>query len=138
MVAWIPAARTAMKVAPFAFEAARQLDRQLRPHVLAYRLARDVDGFVGRWTSSDGGHWVVFPRRDAEPLRSFPPLVKAETEIAASEIDRTSLRHHSELPEARVATAASRFGSGGRSLPSRGAEPIDVEVIEINRDEPPR
>ena len=67
MPIWFTAARPAIKVAPLAFEVARQLDRQLRPHLLAYRLARDVDGLVGRWTSDVGGPWVVFARRDAEP-----------------------------------------------------------------------
>ena len=126
MVAWIPAARTAMKVAPFALEVARQLDRQLRPHVLAYRFARDVDGYVGRWTSGDGGHWVVFGRPEADLLRAFPPLPRGERELLERELDRSTLRHHSELPEAKVAQTAARFSPVGRSLPTRGPEPIDV------------
>ena len=119
---WFPAARTAMKVAPFAFEMARQLDRQLRPHLLAYRLARDVDGLVGRWTSDEGGHWVVFARRDAEPLRAFPPLPTGELQILERELDRTTLRHHTALPEARVRDTTTRLGNLAQPW-NRGNDP---------------
>ncbi len=142
MVAWIPAARTAMKVAPFALEIARQLDRQLRPHVLAYQFARSVDGWVGKWTSSEGGHWLVFNSPSGELLRAFPPLMRSEAELVAREFDRGTLEHHSDLPEARVRDAAIAIKSGpGRSrrrLTGKGDhEIIDVEVIDIDRDDPP-
>jgi len=143
MVAWIPAARTAMKVAPFALEIARQLDRQLRPHVLAYQFARSVDGWVGKWTSSEGGHWLVFNSPSGELIRAFPPLKGSEAELVDREFDRKTLEHHSELPEARVRDAAIAIKSGpGRSrkrLTGKGDdEIIDVEVIDIDRDDPPR
>jgi hypothetical protein len=142
MVAWIPAARTAMKVAPFALEIARQLDRQLRPHVLAYQFARSVDGWVGKWTSSEGGHWLVFNHPAGELLRAFPPLGTAETDVVERELDRGTLAHHSELPEAKVRDAALAIRGGpGRSRrrlsgSQEADEIIDVEVIDIDRDDP--
>lgn len=143
MVAWIPAARSAMKVAPIAFEVARQLDRQLRPHVLGYQFARSVDGWVGKWTSSEGAHWLVFNRPSGELLRAFPPLKRSEADLVDREFDRGTLQHHSDLPEARVRDAAIAI----RSAPGRSrrrlsagkdaADIIDVEVIDIDRDDPP-
>lgn len=102
MVAIGPAFRVAVKVAPIVLEATRQLDRQLRPHVLAYRRARDIDGYVGRWTATSGTHWLVFPDRYGWPVVAFPPLTAGELEDAARSIDRAGLRHHQDLPEARV------------------------------------
>lgn len=139
MVAWVPVARTAVRVAPVALEVARQLDRQLRPHVLAYRFARSVDGWVARWSSSEGGHWVVFTRPEGGLLRAFPPLPPGEAEVAERELDRSILRHHDRLPEARVRDTAARLAARGRSDRTFGGpEPIDVEVIEVERDDPPR
>ena len=108
MVAWGRLARTAIKVAPIATSVVRQVDRQVRPHVLAYRLARDVDGYVGRWTSDEGNHYAVFARRDSAALRVFPPLPAADVEALEDEIDRSGLRHHTELAEAKVRDTTSR------------------------------
>ncbi len=144
MVAWIPAARTAMKVAPFAIEMARQLDRQLRPHVLAYQFARSVDGWVGKWTSSEGGHWIVFNHPSGQLLRAFPPLRASEAEVVDRELDRGTLEHHRDLPEAKLRDAALAIRSGpGRTKRrlsgGKGDDDIiDVEVIDIDRDDPPR
>ncbi len=102
MVAWVPLTRAAFKFAPIALELGRQLDRQLRPHVLAYRFARDIDGYVARWSPGKTAHWVVFARPDAAPLRAFPPLPDTEVVVVARELDRGTLRHHTQLPEARV------------------------------------
>jgi hypothetical protein len=120
MVAVGPLVRYAVKLSPIALEVARQLDRQLRPRVLAYRRAREMDGYVGRWTAASATHWLVFPRRHAEPVVAFPPLAVDELDLAHREIDRESLRHHSELPEARA-------GERARSLaraPRRAAERV--------------
>ena len=114
MVAWGRLARTAIKVAPIATSVARRVDRQLRPHVLAYQLARDVDGYVGRWTSDEGNHYGVFARRDSPALRVFPPLPAADVTALESEIDRAALRHHSELAEAKVHDTTVRV----RQLPA--------------------
>jgi hypothetical protein len=127
VVAWGSAIRTAVKVAPVAFEVARQLDRQLRPHVLAYRAAREVDGYVGRWTDGDGTHWVVFTEPAAEPLRAFPPLSDEEAELASREFDRSTLMHHSQLPEAKAVGTAVRIrtslpGAVTRRRPGGGSE----------------
>jgi hypothetical protein len=122
MVAWFPAAKTAMKVAPFALEAARQLDRQLRPHLLAYRVARDIDGFVGRWTSDEGAHWVVFATREVPLLRAFPPLPVGEVQLLETALDRAQLRHHTDLPEGRVRDKAVHLRRG---LPGGSREPDD-------------
>ncbi|MEX0952671.1 MAG: hypothetical protein WDZ26_02440 [Nitriliruptoraceae bacterium] len=108
MVAIVPAVRLAMKFAPVAIGAARRLDRQLRPHVLAYRLAVTVDGVVGRWTTEKKTHWIVFPSPDGAPLRSFPRLDAAELAAANRELDRSALRHHSEMPEAKVRHAGEQ------------------------------
>ena len=108
MVPWTLVARRAIKFAPIAIEVARQLDRQMRPHVLAYRLARDVDGYVGRWTGEKGTHWVVFARPEAGPLRVFPPASDTESADIQQEMDRSALRHHSELPEARLKDTTDR------------------------------
>jgi hypothetical protein len=126
MVAWLPLAQRALKYTPMALAAARQLDRQLRPHVLAYRLARDVDGLVGRWTSDEGNHYVVFPSREGSPVRVFPPVSTEERRLLEREIDRSVLQHHSELPEAKMGqglrgVTRRRGGSGpsgsGKGLP---------------------
>ena len=106
---WPIIARRALKYTPIALEAARQLDRQLRPHVLAYGSARDVGGYVARWTAGDGVHWVVFPERDAPPLRAFPPLSASELQVVDEQLDRTTLKHHGELPEARVRQTGTRL-----------------------------
>lgn len=103
-----PAVRTAVKVAPFAIEIARQLDRHLRPHVLAYRLAHEVDGYVAAWTSGEGAHWIVFARPNADPIRAFPPVAPGELELIGREIDRTTLRHHRDLPEAKLRERTSK------------------------------
>lgn len=108
-MAWPILARQALKYTPIALEAARQLDRQLRPHVLAYGSARDVGGFVARWTAGDGVHWVVFPERDAPPLKAFPPLSATELQIIDEQLDRATLRSHRDLPEARVRETGTRI-----------------------------
>ena len=124
MVAWIPLARRAVKAAPIAMEVVRRVDREVRPHLLAYRLAEDVDGYVARWTGANGRHWLVFARPDDAPMRAFPPLPAEEANLVARELDRNQLRHHSELPEARVkhqtgsvaslpGRLAARLGRGG-------------------------
>lgn len=118
-MAWPLIASRALKYSPIALEAARQLDRQLRPHVLAYGSARDVDGYVARWTAGDGVHWLVFPDRDAPPLRAFPPLSAAELQIVDDQLDRTTLRHHAELPEARVRDSGSRLAQAPGKLARR-------------------
>ncbi len=117
-MAWPIIARRALKYTPIALEAARQLDRQLRPHVLAYGSARDVDGFVARWTATDGVHWVVFPDETAAPLRAFPPLSETELVVVDEQLDRGTLRHHAELPEARVKERGSKLAT----VPSRLAQ----------------
>jgi hypothetical protein len=108
-MAWPLLASRALKYTPIALEAARQLDRQLRPHVLAYGSARDIDGFVARWTATDGVHWVVFPDEAARPLRAFPPLTTSELEVVDEQLDRGTLRHHAELPEARVKQTGTKL-----------------------------
>jgi hypothetical protein len=119
MMAWALVARRALKYTPIVLEGARQLDRQLRPHLLAYGAARDVDGFVARWTASDGVHWVVFPDRQAPPLRAFPPLPKVELEVIDEQLDRGTLKHHQELPEARVKQTGSKLVSVPSKLVQR-------------------
>ncbi len=116
---WPVFARRALKYTPIALEAARQLDRQLRPHVLAYGSARDVGGFVARWTAGDGVHWVVFPERDAPPLRAFPPLSASELQTVDDQLDRGTLKHHSELPEARVRATGTRLAETSGKLSRR-------------------
>lgn len=118
-MAWPLLARRALKYTPIALEAARQLDRQLRPHVLAYGSARDVDGYVGRWTAADGVHWVVFPDEAAAPLRAFPPLSATELVVVDEQLARGTLRHHAELPEARVKQTGSKLVSGPAKLVQR-------------------
>lgn len=108
-MAWPMLAGRALRYSPIALEAARQLDRQLRPHLLAYGSARDVDGFVARWTAADGVHWVVFPDREARPLRAFPPLTAAELQVVDEQLDRGTLKRHQDLPEARVKQTGSRL-----------------------------
>ncbi len=117
-MAWL-LARRALKYTPIALEAARQLDRQLRPHVLAYGSARDVDGFVARWTAGDGVHWVVFPDEAAAPLRAFPPLSATELVVVDEQLDRGTLRHHAELPEARIKQTGSKLASVPAKLTQR-------------------
>lgn len=138
MVLWGPAARTAFKVAPIALEVARQLDRQIRPHVLAYRLARDVDGYVGHWSTTAGGHWVVLARTDGEVLRSFPPLPSDELALLERELDRGALRHHQDLPEARIRDTATRLRPPllARRPRAQDREYYDVEVIDVDREPP--
>ena len=107
--------RTAMRAAPVAVEVARRLDRHLRPHVLAYQLARSIDGYVASWTAGDGTHWVVFPDRGGAPLRAFPELSDRELSTVQRRIDRTTLRSHRDLPEGLVRQRAERAAA----LPSR-------------------
>lgn len=123
MVAVGPTLRLALKVAPIALEVTRQLDRQLRPHVLAYRRAREVDGYVGRWTGHAETHWLVFPGWNSPPLVAFPPLSEAELVLADRELDRTSLRHHRELPEARVGDGLRVVGHGVKNVTTA---PVDL------------
>lgn len=120
MVAWFPFARRAFRAAPVAMEVARRVDREVRPHLLAYRLAEDVDGYVARWTGAKGRHWLVFARPDGPPVRAFPPLLMDEEKLVERELDRTKLRHHSELPEARL----KQQGTSVASLPGRLAARI--------------
>jgi hypothetical protein len=124
-----PLLRYAIKLSPVAIEVARQLDRQLRPHVLAYRRAREVDGYVGRWTATSATHWLVFPRRNAEPVSAFPPLKLEELDLAHREIDRATLKHHSELPEARAGERARAIAAAPRRAASAAAK-------VVSRDEP--
>jgi hypothetical protein len=119
MVAVGPFVRYAIKLSPVALEVARQVDRQLRPRVLAYRRAREVDGFVGRWTAASATHWLVFPRRDAEPVVAFPPLREEELDLAHGEIARDTLRHHAELPEARAGERARSLAQAPRRAAGR-------------------
>lgn len=132
VVAWGPAIKVAVKVAPVAIEVARQVDRQVRPHVLAYRAARDVDGYVGRWTDDDGTHWLVFPDPSAEVLRAFPPLSDGEREKVGRELNRRALTHHSELPEAKAWNAAAKL----RTVPGRATSKVrrrDVdETVDVS------
>jgi hypothetical protein len=118
-MAWPLVARSALRYSPIVLEAARQLDRQLRPHVLAYGSARDVGGYVGRWTADDGVHWIVFPERDAPPLKAFPPLTSTELQVVAEQLDRSTLKHHTELPEARVKQTGSRIAQTPAKLLKR-------------------
>jgi hypothetical protein len=109
---WAPAAALARKVAvPVAIEVARQVDRQLRPHILAYRFARDIDGYVGRWTSEQGPHFVVFSTVHGAMVRAFPPLPVGEADLMHAELDRGLLRHHAELPEARLVRAGGTLAA---------------------------
>jgi hypothetical protein len=115
-------AKTALKYSPLVLEAARQLDRQLRPHMLAYGSARDVGGFVGRWTADDGVHWIVFPEPGASPLKAFPPLTVAELHLVDEQLDRATLKHHAELPEARVKQTGSRIAHAPAKLIKRDTD----------------
>ncbi len=119
MVAFGPAVRVAVKVAPVVIEVTRQLDRQLRPHVLAYRRAREVDGLVGSWTDQKATHWLVFVDRGGPPVVAFPPLTAAELALADRAIDRSGLRHHDELPEARLVHGARALSATSRRLTTR-------------------
>ncbi len=121
---WSPVIRTAVRVAPVVLEVARQLDRQLRPHVLAYQAARDVDGYIARWTAEDGAHWVVFPDPVEPPLRAFPPLTIQELALVHERLDRATLRHHGDLPEARVRQTGGRLAAAPGKL-TRGRRSRD-------------
>ena len=107
MVALGPTLRYAVRYGPVVLEVARQVDRQLRPHVKAYRLARAVDGFVANWTAAHA-HWVVFPTRDGWPVQAFPALSDDILTTIARELDRGTLRHHSELLEAKLKDRTER------------------------------
>jgi hypothetical protein len=145
MVAWVPIARTALKVAPVVLEVGRQLDKQLRPHVLAYRLARDVDGYVARWSGSEVPCWLVFPSPDEPPLRAFPPVSASELETAAASIAPETLSHWSELPEAKLAARGAAVAHSPKRAAdklrrvrptddhgaSRHHEILDAEVVDI-------
>lgn len=111
--------RGGFSVAPIAFEVLRQVDRQARPHVLAYRAAREVDGYLGRWTAEDGTHWVVLPDRQARPIRAFPPLPADGLEQVHQHLDRSALRHHLEVPEARAAAVGRELRDQPRRLRGR-------------------
>lgn len=116
MVAWIPLARRAVKFAPVALEVGRQVDRQVRPHLLAYRKASEIDGHVGRFTDDEGAtHWVVFRTPGGDPVASFPPLSSRELARAGAQLDHRRLAHHSELPEAKALGVAQ----GVARLPKR-------------------
>jgi hypothetical protein len=125
MVAWLPLTRRAVKLAPIALEVARQLDKQLRPHVLAYRKAKEMDGFVARFTDEDGHtHWLVFPVQGAAPVAAFPPLTDAQVEQARTTLDVGQLTHHSELPEAKAMwVAQSVTRRSGRTKRREGDDP---------------
>lgn len=120
----LPALRYAIRYGPVALELARQLDRQLRPHIMAYRLAQSVDGHVGSWTARQT-HWLVFTSRDASPLRAFPPLPDTELATVGRELDRDTLRHHSELLEARLKDRTGRVAQVpvGAVRRLRGSDP---------------
>jgi hypothetical protein len=119
MPAFGRAARLAFKVAPIALEVARQVDQKVRPHVRAYNLARAVDGVVGSWTDQDGTHWVVFDEVDGRPLQAFPPLSEAQMALVATELDRGTLQHHSDLPEATVRDRIGRVGDRSSALAAK-------------------
>lgn len=119
MVAVGPLVRYAIRFSPVVLEVARQVDRQLRPRVLAYRRAREVDGFVGRWTAASATHWLVFPRRDAEPVVAFPSLTEEELDLAHRQIARETLRHHTQLPEARAGERARSLAQAPRRAADR-------------------
>jgi hypothetical protein len=114
-----PAIRVAIKVAPVALEVARQLDQKVRPHVRAYQLARSAGGVVGSWTVEDGTHWVVFNHAGGRPLQAFPPLTEAQLEMAAREIDRSTLKPHTELPEHAVKQRIEKVGDVSAGLAAR-------------------
>ncbi|MFA9431768.1 hypothetical protein [Egicoccus sp. AB-alg2] len=95
-----PLLKRGWAMAPVVIEVARQVEKQVGPHVRAWQLANSVDGWVGRWTDHAGAHWVVFKSPDAPPLQAFPPLSDAELRRAGQDLDRAQLRHHRELPEA--------------------------------------
>jgi hypothetical protein len=127
MVAVGPAFRVAIKLAPVALEVARQLDQKVRPHVRAYQLARSAGGVVGSWTVDDGTHWVVFNHVGGRPLQAFPPLTEAQLEMAARELDRSTLKPHTELPEHAIRQRIEQVGDVGAGLASR---------VRRGRDEP--
>lgn len=110
-----PLVRRGWKFAPVVIQAARQADRHVRPHLRAWQLASDVDGWVGRWTANDGTHWVVFKTPDSPPLQAFPALREAELERAGRELDRASLKKHDQLPEATAMRQVARV----RDLPGK-------------------
>lgn len=118
-----PAVRLAVRYAPVAIEVARQLDKQLRPHVLAYRHAREIDGYIARWTTDDGTHWVVFPDRQAAPVAAFPPIADAELAELAALLDRAVLQHHLELPEARIGAGVRTVSQAPQLLLRRRPRP---------------
>lgn len=146
MPAFWPAVRGAAKFAPVALKAGRRLDRQLRPHVLAYRLAYDVDGYVARWTSHGATHWAVFADPTArEPVQVFPPLARGEMESLTAQLDHSRLRHHSELPEARAWQVAGRIaatpGRATRRLRRDDGRVVDGDAApqgEVDRGRRPR
>jgi hypothetical protein len=119
MVAIGPAVRVAIKVAPVAIEVARQLDQKVRPHVRAYQLARSSGGVVGSWTVDDGTHWVVFNETGGHPLQAFPPLTEAQLEMAAREMDRSTLKPHTELPEHAVKQRIEKVSGASAGLATR-------------------
>jgi hypothetical protein len=131
MVAIGPAVRVAIKVAPVALEVARQLDQKVRPHVRAYQLARSSGGVVGSWTVDDGTHWVVFNHVGGHPLQAFPPLSEAQLEMAAREIDRSTLKPHTELPEHRVKQGVERVGDVSTGLAARVRRRGDAPDAEL-------
>ncbi|GGI08010.1 hypothetical protein [Egicoccus halophilus] len=100
MPSLLPLIRRGWAFAPVVVEVARQVEKQVGPHVRAWQLASAVDGLVGRWTDRHGTHWVVFADADAAPLEAFPPLRDADLRRAGEELDRSGLRRHDELPEA--------------------------------------
>jgi hypothetical protein len=131
MPAFGPAVRVAIKVAPIALEVARQVDQKVRPHVRAYRFARSVGGVVGSWTVEDGTHWVVFKHRGGHPLQAFPPMSEANLEMAAREIDRSTLKPHTELPEHAVQQRLERAGDATSSLVAKVRRTDRGEAPEV-------
>lgn len=107
MVVFGPTLRYAVKYGPVALEVARQVERQVRPHVKAYRLARAVDGYVANWTAKQT-HWIVFPTRDGAPLQAFPSVSDDVLVTIDRELDRGTLRHHSGLLEAKLKDRTER------------------------------
>jgi hypothetical protein len=99
--------------------------------VRAYHLARSSGGVVGSWTVEDGTHWVVFSHSGGHPLQAFPPLSAAQLEMAAREIDRSTLKPHTELPEHRVRQGVERVGDVSAGLASRVRRRGDAPDAEL-------
>ena len=117
-----PMVKRGWAMAPVVIEVARQVEKQVGPHVRAWQLATSVDGYVGRWTDHAGTHWVVFKDVKSAPVQAFPPLSDADLSRAGRDLDPSALRHHQDLPEATALARARRLRerSGGLTrLPAR-------------------